>query len=108
VVILASQDRYGDARTLLEYYAENYSERELALPVNRLRGYEDSQGRQWTIGLEEQKTALLPRWQWPLVQLFRWIAPDGQTGGSQPLGVARYTLGDSLLAEIQLTVSPRE
>ena len=108
VVILASQDRYSDARALLDYYVDNYSERELELPVNRLRGYEDGQGRQWTLGLEEQTTALLPRWQWPLVQLFRWIEPDSQTDGGQRLGVARYTLGSSLLAEVPLTISSRE
>ena len=108
VVVLASQDRYSDAKALLDYYADNYSEQELALPLNRLRDYEDGQGRTWILGLAEQKATLLPRWQLPLVQVFRWIEADVQMAGGQPKGVARFTLGSSLLAEVPLTASPRE
>ncbi|MDH7487566.1 MAG: D-alanyl-D-alanine carboxypeptidase family protein [Anaerolineae bacterium] len=107
VILLGSGDRYGDAAALLDFYFQHYAWRALELPANRLSGFEDSAGQHWTLRLGEQSALFLPRWQWPLVQLFRWIDPEVRPGGSV-IGVVRFTLGRHLLAELPLYAFVRE
>jgi hypothetical protein len=74
----------------------------LTLPADRLRVYRDGSGQSWELALEEHAAAFLPRWQWPHVQLFREIGSGagGTSGGTT--GVARFTLGRQVLAEMPL------
>lgn len=102
VVLLGSDDRYADAEALLDFYFEHYAWRMLELPVNRLSSYEDGQGQRWTLRLGEQQAAFLPRWQWPLVQIFRWIDSGAQLASGGVIGIARFTNGRYLLAEVPL------
>ena len=102
VVVLGSNDRYADAEALLDFYFEHYGWRPLVMPSNRLSRYEDDEGRRWTLRLSEQRAAFLPRWQWPLVQLFRWIDPTAQPADGDVIGAARFTIGHYLLAELPL------
>ena len=102
VVVLGSSDRYADVKALLDFYFENYGWRPLALPSDRLSRYEDGEGRRWILRLGEQQAAFLPRWQWPLVQLFRWIDPGAQPDSGGVIGAARFTIGHYILAELPL------
>jgi len=108
VVLLGSGDRYSDAAALLDFYFQHYGWRALELPANRLSGYQDSAGQHWTLRLGESQAALLPRWQWPLVQLFRWMDPGAQPASGGMVGVARFTFGRYLLAEIPMYASVSE
>ncbi|MBC8446851.1 MAG: D-alanyl-D-alanine carboxypeptidase [Chloroflexi bacterium] len=108
VVLLGSDDRYADAAALLDFYFQHYGWRALELPTNRLSGYEDSAGQGWTLRLGEQQAALLPRWQWPLVQLFRWMDPGVQPAAGGVIGAARFTVGRDLLAELPMYASGSE
>jgi len=108
VVILGSEDRYSEARALLDFYYANYSWRELVLPTDRLSQYADENGQGWTLSLAERKAAVLPNWQWPRVHLYRWLEPAGQLSSRDTVGRARFTLGHALLAEVPLLAEPRE
>jgi D-alanyl-D-alanine carboxypeptidase (penicillin-binding protein 5/6) len=108
VVILGSDDRYTEARALMDYYYENYSWRELILPRDRLSQYADDEGQGWALSLTEHKAAVLPNWQWSQVHLYRWIEPAGQISSSDTVGRVRFTVGRDLLADVPLLAKPME
>jgi len=108
VIVLGSSNRYADAKALLDFYFEHYGWWTLTLPSDRLSRYEDNEGRRWTLRLGEQRAVFLPRWQWPLVRLFRWIDPTAQPADGNVIGVLRFSIGHYLLAKLPLYASAGE
>jgi D-alanyl-D-alanine carboxypeptidase (penicillin-binding protein 5/6) len=102
IVLLGSQDRYADLRTLYAHYGQNYQwvtgdPRALAA-LNRLYGPD---GVLWPLRvLGEPPTRLLRPWELSNLRAFRWVQPPSATTNWQPgveVGVLEWRLGNELL-----------
>jgi len=93
-VVLNSQDRYGDARALLDYGFGGYGWAPVR-PQGRALNRVAMEGQDCRLGIGTRGDILLPRWQVPLVRPFRQL--DLATEGSGPAGEFRLYLADQLL-----------
>jgi D-alanyl-D-alanine carboxypeptidase (penicillin-binding protein 5/6) len=103
-VLMGSQDRYTDARTLLDYAAAGWRWKELELPGGSLDWAYGSDGRAYRLRTEGARGALLPSWQWDLVQPERVLDASVPMTATQPIGSVRWRLGDEILADALLGV----
>jgi len=101
VVILGSQDRYGDASTLLDYYFDNYAWYPLEIGSGPLNRFQDSEGAWHTFGLRDHAEVFLPRWQGPLLRCFRQV---NERRASEPVGMAFFDVGPWPQAQLPLYV----
>ena len=90
VVVLGSEDRYGDALTLLDYYFDNYAWHSLDIGSGPLNRFQDSGGAWRTFGLQDKAEVFLPRWQRVLLRPFRQVNGEGAVEASDPVG--EYTI----------------
>jgi D-alanyl-D-alanine carboxypeptidase len=93
VVVLGSEDRYGDASTLLDYYFDNYAWYPLEIGSGPLNRFQDSQGVWHTFGLQNSAEVFLPRWQGPLLRCFRRVNGKRAVEASEPVGTAIFYAG---------------
>ena len=96
-VVLGSQDRYADARALLDYYYDNFGWRTLQLPANALGRVRDGRGQTYTLQLTSSSDAFLPRWQWPFLQS---IVTLGASKQGVPSGLVRFRAGPFVLDDL--------
>ncbi|MCD6289709.1 MAG: D-alanyl-D-alanine carboxypeptidase [Anaerolineae bacterium] len=99
-VVLGSQDRYADARALLDHYFTYFGWRKLTLPPGELSRVHWSDGRVRELAATSEPEVLLPRWQWPLVHAVCEISGDGTAGS--PAGQAIFRVGPKTIAEVPL------
>ncbi|MCC7353608.1 MAG: D-alanyl-D-alanine carboxypeptidase [Anaerolineae bacterium] len=99
-VVLGSNDRYADARALLDYYYTNYGWRTLQLPGNALERVRDNRGQVYRLRLASASDAFLPRWQWPLLQPIVTLVTGKQ---ATPGGIVRFRAGPFILDDLPVT-----
>ncbi len=104
VVILGSEDRYGDASILLDYYFDHYAWYPLEVGSGPLNRFQDSQGIWSTFGLQDRAEVFLPRWQGVLLRRFRQVNEEGPVGPSEPVGTAFFYAGPWPQAQLPLYV----
>ncbi len=103
VVVLGSQDRYGDAAILLNYYFDYYAWYPLEIGSGPLNRFQDNQGVWHNLGLRDHAEVLLPRWQGALLRCFRQINNEVQpAGASEPVGTAFFYVGPWPQAQLPL------
>ena len=107
VVILGSEDRYSDARALLEYQQERWSWRSVTLPEDGLGWIEDASGARYRLRSAEPIELFLPNWQWDTVRILRVIDVSAPITGTATLGELRLLAGGQVLAAAPLTVWSR-
>jgi D-alanyl-D-alanine carboxypeptidase (penicillin-binding protein 5/6) len=102
-VVLASADRFQDARVLLDYYYASYAGLEVSLRGSNFDRYLD-EGQNWHgLAVKEPYTSLLAAWQLDNVTLFRRIdqlAPSPDP--NQPVGALEVYLSGQYLGEVPL------
>ncbi len=101
-VVLGSQDRYADATVLLDYAFSGYAWVPLELEGNPLDRYRDGQGNWHHLVVRDQAAAWLPRWQVPLVRVYRQLEIADGVEPDQRVGAALFYVGDTLLSELPL------
>ena len=104
VVILGSEDRYGDAPILLDYYFDRYAWYPLEVGSGPLNRFQDSQGIWRTFGLHDRAEVFLPRWQGVLLRRFRQVNEEGPVGPSEPVGTAFFYAGPWPQAQLPLYI----
>lgn len=104
VVILGSEDRYGDALTLLDYYFDNYAWYSLEIGSGPLNRFQDSEGLWHTFGLQDRAEVFLPRWQGVLLRCFREVNEERAMEASEPVGMASFYAGPWPQAQLPLYI----
>jgi hypothetical protein len=104
VVVLGSQDRYGDATTLLDYYFDHYAWYPLEIGSGPLNRFQDSEGLWRTLSLQDRAEVFLPRWQGVLLRCFRQVHEERAPGPSEPVGTAFFYAGPWPQAQLPLYV----
>ena len=104
VVVLGSEDRYGDASTLLDYYFDNYAWYPLEIGSGPLNRFQDSEGVWRTFGLQDKAEVFLPRWQGVLVRCFRQVHEERAVKASEPAGTALFYAGPWPQAQLPLYI----
>ncbi len=104
VVVLGSEDRYGDASILLDYYFDHYAWYPLEIGSGPLNRFQDSQGVWHTFGLQDKAEVFLPRWQGALLRCFREVNGEGAVGTSEPVGTAFFYAGPWPQAQLPLYI----
>ena len=113
VVVLGSEDRYGDASILLDYYFANYAWYSLEIGSGPLNRFQDREGVWRTFGLQNKAEVFLPRWQGTLLHCFRQVnekdAVDYKSTTSgvealEPVGTASFYAGPWPQAQLPLYV----
>jgi D-alanyl-D-alanine carboxypeptidase (penicillin-binding protein 5/6) len=107
VVILGSEDRYSDARALLQYQQERWSWRRVTLPEDGLAWIEDPSGARYRLRSVEPMELFLPNWQWDTVRILRLIDVTGPLSGTTTLGELQVMAGGQVLAATPLTIWSR-
>jgi len=102
VIVLGSDDRYEDARNLLNFGFANYLAGAVGLPGGPLSEYLDSSGRRWRIEEDGSHHLLLPAWKWPLLQAYRYVELPPGPPTEIPAGSARYSIGRDTVAQSPL------
>jgi D-alanyl-D-alanine carboxypeptidase (penicillin-binding protein 5/6) len=103
-VILGSQDRYSDARTLLDYVAAGWRWDDLTLPGSALDWEVGADGRPYRLREAETRSIFLPAWQWSLAQPERLLDASVPLTATAPVGSVRLRLGQDILASAPLSV----
>ena len=104
VVVLGSEDRYGDASILLDYYFDHYAWYPLEVGSGSLNRFQDSNGVWRTLGLQDRAEVFLPRWQGALLRCFRQVNEERAMGTSEPVGTAFFYAGPWPQAQLPLYV----
>lgn len=97
-IVMGSQDRYRDARQLLDFYYAGYVTVSLKLGPRGLNEVRWLDGSEFVLALRDSRRVLLPRWQLP------WLRT--QRVGIEPApvdaeaGMVRFMVGDQVLAEM--------
>jgi serine-type D-Ala-D-Ala carboxypeptidase (penicillin-binding protein 5/6) len=105
VVLMHSQDRYADARLLLDFAAAGWAWRPLALADNALAWQTGADGHIYRLRAAPKTNGLfLPTWEWPLVRSVVVISPTATLTGALPVGTLELTLAGQPLASVPLTV----
>jgi D-alanyl-D-alanine carboxypeptidase (penicillin-binding protein 5/6) len=104
VVVLGTEDRYGDASTLLDYYFDNYAWYPLEIGSGPLNRFQDSEGVWHTMGLRDHAEVFLPRWQGTLLRCFRQVNGERAAEASEPVGTAFFYAGPWPQAQLPLYI----
>jgi serine-type D-Ala-D-Ala carboxypeptidase (penicillin-binding protein 5/6) len=103
VVVLASLDRFQDARFLLDYYYANYAGLDVTLSGSDFDRYLDNKQNWHGLGVREPYTTLLRSWQLPNVSLYRRIDQLSENPDPNlPVGALEVYLSGQYLAEVPL------
>ena len=104
VVVLGSQDRYADARALLDYAAAGWRWGvALRCRMTHWPGRRAPEARLYRLRSAETFDIFLPVWQWPLVQPVRRIDASVPLTGTLPVGSLTWLLGNEVIASVPLT-----
>ena len=102
-VVLGSQDRYGDAQTLLDHYFEGYQQVSLGLEPSSLARVRDSEGVWHPLVTKDTARVLMARWQATYLRSFLRVEVEEVTGTpDEPVGRMWYLLLDRTVAEYPL------
>jgi serine-type D-Ala-D-Ala carboxypeptidase (penicillin-binding protein 5/6) len=104
VVLLGSQNRYGEARALLNWANQGWQWRAVGLPDNALAWESGPTGARHRLRTEESEDTFLAVWQWPLTQVDRALVPTLPLTASVPIGTLTLSLGGSPLSQLPLGV----
>jgi len=103
VVLLGSQDRYGDAIALLDYAAQGWRWGKVDLPADALAWEADADGHRYRLRVEQPFDIFLPAWQWPLIQPVRSLDSSTPLTGTLPVGSLHLMLAGQVVATAPLT-----
>jgi len=105
VVVLGSSDRYGDARTLCDYYFANYVRTVLGLEPSPFARIKDSEGQWRPLLVQDEVPVLLARWQEPYLRSFlRLEAENVARGFGGPVGRVSFSLLGRTISELPVYV----
>ncbi len=102
---LGSQERYKDARKLLDYAAAAFSPHHLALPDTALAWIIGSDGHSYLLRSEATSDILVPAWQRPLLVPVLRIEAGAVVTTTAPIGELWWVLGSEPVATVSLSVS---
>lgn len=105
VVILGSEDRYGDAQELLDHYFTHYRWAPMPVPAGPLSWIRGGDGRALRITVPEPPSILLPAWQWSMLRAQPVIAQSIPADVSEPGRTYQWYLGTTLLASAPAVIS---
>ena len=104
-VVMGSEDRYYDARLLLDYYYANFAELHIDLTDTPQNRYLDMNNSWHQFGLREPLTFLISPWQMSTVSVYRRIEDaSANPNPDKPIGALEVTVGGNRLAEAPLYV----
>lgn len=106
IVLLGSQDRYADARALLDFAVAGWQWHNVTLPNNALAWADGPAGVRYRLQTAAAPALFLPRWQWTLTQPVRALDAAVPLTGTLPVGTLTLTLAGRPLAETPLLVQP--
>ena len=104
VVLLGSQDRYGEASALLNWANSAWQWRSVELPDDALAWEISAAGQRYRLRTAESQDAFLPTWQWPLAHLDRILDRTVPLTSTSPVGTLTLSLSDSPLMQLPLDV----
>jgi len=102
VILLGSQDRYGDANALLNWANIGWKWRSVVLPDNALAWEVAPAGQRYRLLAMETRETFLPAWQWPLARVDRELNLTDPITNTSPVGTLTLTLGDLPLTQLPL------
>jgi D-alanyl-D-alanine carboxypeptidase len=103
-VVLGSQDRYADARAMLDYVAAGWRWGSTALPDDALAWEVGPDGKAYRLRTAAPSDVFLPSWQWRLTQPVRGLDAAAAFTSTLPVGELRWMLGGQIVASTPLTV----
>jgi D-alanyl-D-alanine carboxypeptidase (penicillin-binding protein 5/6) len=102
-VVMGSQDRYADTKTLLNYYYASYAELRIDLPENNQNRYLDEEQNWHPLYIENPSTLLVHPADLPAVSFYRRVDdPTTAPAPNRPVGVLVVTLEGAVLAELPM------
>jgi serine-type D-Ala-D-Ala carboxypeptidase (penicillin-binding protein 5/6) len=104
LVELGSQDRFADARKLLDYARDAYAWRDPALPDTAMAWLTDGEGKEHRLRSGETSDIVVPAWQRPLLLPLVVIQPGAVITGTAPVGELRWMFGAEPVAKTPLSV----
>jgi D-alanyl-D-alanine carboxypeptidase len=104
VVLLGSQDRYGEASALLSWANSGWQWRSVGLPDDALAWEVGPAGRRYRLRTAESRDIFLPAWQWPLARVDRALNPTAALTSTAPVGTMTLTMGDTPVVQLPLAV----
>jgi D-alanyl-D-alanine carboxypeptidase (penicillin-binding protein 5/6) len=104
-VLMGSQDRFTDARLLLDYFYTNNAELRIDLPATPQNRYVDEAHNWREFRLREPLTMLISPWQVGLVSFYRRIdTVRADPNPNEPVGALVVQLGGRPLTEVPIYV----
>jgi D-alanyl-D-alanine carboxypeptidase (penicillin-binding protein 5/6) len=103
-IVLGSQDRYADARTLLDFAGNGWHWTATTLPDNGLAWETGTDGKAYRLRAAKASDIFLPAWQRRLVQPIRRLDATVPLTGTLPVGELEWILAGETLASVPLTV----
>ena len=115
VSLIRSYDRYSDARTLFDYFFDNYEWVKLDLPPSPFNTLQDANGGERKLAIDASREEVLAHWEVPYLRDHIWLDSAGnaranaqenrndtaqQSASDGPVGSASFYLGDSFLIEL--------
>ncbi len=104
VVILGSQDRYADARLILDYVAAGWQWRRVASAEDASAWATAADGQYYRLRTTERTELFLPRWQWTLVHPALALDVAVPLTGSLPVGTLTLIYAGQPLTSVPLSV----
>jgi D-alanyl-D-alanine carboxypeptidase (penicillin-binding protein 5/6) len=104
VVLLGSQDRYGEAAAMLNWANQGWQWRGVELPNDALAWASGPSGTRRRLRTDRAQETLLAAWQWPLARVDRTLIPTLPLTGTAPVGTLTLSLGGSPLVKLPLDV----
>ncbi|MFO7917670.1 MAG: serine hydrolase [Anaerolineae bacterium] len=105
LVVMGSEDRFGDSRLMLDYFYTNFAELSADLRETPQNRYRDGQGRWHAFGLQEPQIFLVTPWQVRTVSFYRRINnPNTNPDAQEPVGALEIRLMDKPFSELPLYV----
>ncbi|MCG2768759.1 MAG: D-alanyl-D-alanine carboxypeptidase [Anaerolineae bacterium] len=104
-VVLGSQDRYADARALLDYYFTGYFQTSLSLEPSPLARIQIEGGEWRPLVVRDDAQVLLTRWQVGYLRSFLWIDTANLSPGlGEAVGRVTYDLFGQTVAELPVYI----
>jgi D-alanyl-D-alanine carboxypeptidase (penicillin-binding protein 5/6) len=103
-VVLGSQDRYADARAMLDFAASGWHWSATSLPDNGLAWEAGTGGQAYRLQTLKADDIFLPAWQGSLVQPVRRLDASVPLTSTLPVGELQWVLAGETVASAPLTV----
>ena len=104
-VVLGSQDRYADARALLDYYFAGFFQTSLGLEPSPLARIQVEGGEWHSLAVRDDAQVLLTRWQAGYLRSFLWIDKAKLSPGlGEAVGRVSYDLFGQTVAELPVYI----